>query len=136
MSNVEKLVIKRAMNRPRKDGIDGLTALFCEVFDLSGNDSEPALLKEIAESSMSGNGVTSKKLNEKLSIPRSTVIYHLNRFIYSGIIIRKGRKYYLRSGDMTGTITELQSDLMMEFKKLLEFAEKMDEILEEEMNGR
>ena len=88
------------------------------------------LFKEIVSSSVSGEGITSKELNDKLEIPRTTVIYHLNRFIGSGLVVRKGCKYQLRSNDMKDTIEELQSDMLHEFNKTLEFAERFDKILQ------
>lgn len=137
MSSTEKLVIK-TINRPEKKGEAALLEWFCDVFDLAGkkNDLEPEILKEIAGKSMAGIGVTSKELNMRLDTPRSTVIYHLNRFIYSGLIIRKGRKYYLRSNDMTSTMEELQSEMLREFNRLIEFAGQLDKIMENDLYAR
>jgi predicted transcriptional regulator len=137
MANTEKLVIK-VTNRPPKNGNEDLYEWFCEVFGLAnkGAEIEPLILKEIVGNSVSGEGVTSKNLNEKLSIPRSTVIYHLNRFIYSGLVIRKGRKYYLRSNDMESTIEELQADMVREFNRMMEFAEMLDKITMDVFYGR
>jgi predicted transcriptional regulator len=86
--------------------------------------------------SIHGEGVTSKSLNQKLDVPRSTVIYHLNQFIYSGLVVRKGRRYYLRSDDMTSTLQEMQADMMREFSRMMELAAKFDEIVEEDTHGR
>jgi predicted transcriptional regulator len=128
---VEERIIVRSIAKPSKDSIDELTFWFCRAFDLASKDEslEPALLKEIVSASTSGSGVTSKELNSRLDIPRTTVIYHLNRFIGSGLIVRKGRKYFLRSEDMESTIEELQADMLREFSRMLEFAERFDEIL-------
>ncbi len=130
MSNVEKIVV-RTVSRPAKEDIDNLSEWFCEVFDLSGrgDETEPGMLKEIVEKSINGEGITSKALNKKLSVPRSTVIYHLNRLIYTGLIIRRGRRYYLRSGDMESTIEDIRSDMFREFEKMLGFAERLDRIV-------
>jgi len=137
MPNKEKIVLK-AVNKPSKESIDELSDWFCEVFDLGGKGDgiEPAMFKEIVSSSMEGDGVTSKTLNAKLEVPRSTVIYHLNRFIYSGLVIRRGRRYYLRSEDMRSTMEELQADMEREFSRLIAFADKMDEMFESDVYGR
>jgi predicted transcriptional regulator len=135
---VEERIVVRSVSKPSENSIDELTFWFCRAFDLASSDEslEPALLKEIVSASTSGSGVTSKELNDKLEIPRTTVIYHLNRFIGSGIVVRKGRKYFLRSEDMESTIEELQADMMREFSKMLEFAERFDEILTGDAFGR
>ncbi len=130
MGNEEKIVI-RTVNKPEKQNFDELIAWFCRSFDLSEDENslESTMLKEIVGTSFSGSGITSKELNNKLATPRTTVIYHLNRFINSGLIVRKGRRYFLRSQDMESTIEELQADMFREFNRMIEFAEKLDQIM-------
>ena len=137
MTSIERIVIK-SVNRPQREDIDNISTWFCEVFDLGNKNDElePMLLKEIIINSINGSGVTSKELNKKLELPRSTVIYHLNRFIYSGLIIRKGRKYYLRSDDLASTIEDIQAEMFREFNRLIDLAQRMDDMLEVDYNGR
>jgi len=136
MVTEERIAIKQ-VNKPTKDGVDALVLWFCESLDLSDKDNlEPTMLKEIINTSMKGNGVTSMELKVMLDTPRTTVIYHLNRFINSGIVVRKGRKYCLRSIDMASTLEELQGDMEREFGRLIEFAEKMDVMFESDVYGR
>lgn len=137
MSNTEKLVIK-TLNKPSKQESGDLFEWFCDVFDLVSktNEMEPEILKEVAGHSLRGDGITSLDLTAKLEMPRSTVIYHLNRFIYSGLVVRKGRRYYLRSGDMESTIEELQADMLREFQRMNEFAQKIDQLMESDLYGR
>jgi predicted transcriptional regulator len=137
MSAIEKIVI-RQVNRPGKEDINNILEWFCEVFDLAGkgDEIEPAIFKEIVSNSMEGGGVTSKDLTEELNMPRSTVIYHLNRFIYTGLVIRRGRKYYLRSEDLPSTLEEIQADMSREFVRMINMAQRMNEIFEEDIHAR
>lgn len=135
MASGEKIVLN-TVSRPTKADVEELTEWFCRVFGLGVKGLEPAMLKEIIENTNEGEGITSKDLNRKLEVPRTTVIYHLNRFIYSGIVVRKGRRYFLRSEDMESTIEELQADMEREFNRMLEFAQKMDELIESDVHGR
>ncbi len=137
MPSEEKIVVKTKI-RPKRENADQLTDWFCKVFDLATREDqpEPELLKDIISGSIQGEGVTSLELTDKYDMPRSTVIYHLNRFIATGIVIRKGRKYVLRAEDMEQTIVELRSDMMMEFNKMMEFAEKLDQFVEREADVR
>ena len=136
MVTEERIAIKQ-VNRPQKESVDSLVTWFCESLDLSDKDSlEPTMLKEIINKSIKGNGVTSMELKMRLGTPRTTVIYHLNRMIYSGIVVRKGRKYYLRSTDMASTLEELQADMQREFMRMIEFAQKMDAMFESDIYGR
>ncbi len=137
MANITRIVIK-SVGRPHIENFDNLTMWFCEVFDLGNKNDElePKILKEILINSINGNGVTSKELNKKLGLPRSTVIYHLNRFIYSGLVIRRARRYYLRSDDLASTIEDIQAEMFREFNRLINLAERMDNILEVDNNVR
>ncbi len=136
MSSADKIVI-RTVGRPSGKDAEELVDWFCKVFDLSKEkgEIEPLLLREVIKNSLVGSGTTSKALNEKLELPRSTVIYHLNRFIYSGLVIRRGRRYYLRSEDMASTLEELQGEIDREFGRMMEFAEKMDSFFEEDSHA-
>ncbi len=137
MSSIERIVI-RQVGRPNKENVKEIVEWFCEVFDLAnkGDGIEPAMFKEIVSNSMNGSGITSKDLTKDLDMPRSTVIYHLNRFIYTGLVIRKGRRYYLRSDDLVSTIEEIQADMFREFGRMITLAQRMDDILEGEEHAR
>ncbi len=132
MAVTEKIVL-RYVNRPSNMDIQELTGWFMKVFDLGDSEDwlEPAIFKEIVANMAGGKGVTSKVLNKKLDVPRSTIIYHLNRFICSGLVVRRGRKYYLRSEDMRGTIDELRADMEREFSRMMQFADMFDSLLED-----
>ena len=136
MSSEERIVI-RSVAKPQKESAEALMDWFFDVFDLNkGNDAEPAIFREIVNNSINGKGTTSIMLTKKLKIPRSTAIYHLNRFISSGLVARKGTRYYLRAGDMTSTIAYLQADMLREFGRMMQFAEKMDDIFWGEVSVR
>ncbi|MDE1855836.1 MAG: helix-turn-helix transcriptional regulator [Candidatus Micrarchaeota archaeon] len=136
MATEEKIVV-RQIQKPQKENVDTLVSWFLRSFDLSDQDElEPDMLKEIVGASFIGTGVTSKELNRRLETPRTTVIYHLNRFIASGLVVRKGRKYFLRATDMETTIEELQADMMREFNRMMEFAEKFDQMIMGDIYGR
>lgn len=137
MSNDKKIVIK-TVNRPGKEDVKTLTDWFLDSFDLSGKDDviEQTMFKELVSNSLKGIGTTSKTLNKELKLPRSTVIYHLNRFIGSGLVIRKGRNYYLRANDFETTIQELQAEMLIEFNRMMQFASKIDKMITGEVYGR
>ncbi len=137
MAKEERIVLRR-LNRPDSEREDDLISWFCKAFDFAetGNDVEPMLLKEIAKASFGGSGVSSKELNKDLGVPRSTVLYHINRFISVGFIVRKGTKYYLRSASMTETIVGIQDDVEREFNRMMQYAERLDKMIEDDIYGR
>ena len=137
MQSVERIVI-RYTSTPQINDLTGLSGWLCMVFGLSnGQDrSEARILESIIQKSISGDGITSKEISETVKVPRSTVIYHLNRFLSSGLIVRSGRKYFLRSNDMASTIEEIESDMLREFSRLIHMAERFDQIMGENSYGR
>ncbi|MGI0141266.1 MAG: hypothetical protein ACREBF_01275 [Candidatus Micrarchaeales archaeon] len=137
MAAEEKIVV-RQVQRPQKENVDTFVSWFLKSLDLSENENalEPGMLKEIVSASFVGIGVTSKELNSKLDTPRTTVIYHLNRFISSGLVVRKGRKYFLRATDMESTIEEMQADMTREFGRMMQIAEKFDQMIMGDLYGR
>lgn len=135
---VEERIVLRYVGRPPSTDMEELTDWFIKVFDLGGKEDglEPSIFKEIIANNTGGKGVTSKALTKKLDVPRSTVIYHLNRLIYSGLVVRKSTKYYLRSEDMHGTIEELHADMEREFSRMMQFADMMDKMFEDNIYAR
>jgi predicted transcriptional regulator len=137
MQSVERIVI-RYTSTPQINDLTALSGWLCMVFGLSnGHDrNEARILESIIQKSIAGDGITSKEISETVKVPRSTVIYHLNRFLSSGLIVRGGRKYFLRSNDMASTIEEIESDMLREFNRLIHMAERFDQIMGENSYGR
>ncbi|MDE1846251.1 MAG: hypothetical protein KGH53_03160 [Candidatus Micrarchaeota archaeon] len=133
----EEKIVVRQVQKPKKENVDTLVSWFLKSLDLSEENSlEPELLKKIVAANFEGSGITSMELHVRLETPRTTVIYHLNRFINSGLVVRKGRKYFLRATDMESTFEEMQADMVREFGRMMEFAEKFDQMMIGDVNGR
>ncbi len=137
MSKAEKIVIK-TVNRPDEENAKAITNWFLASFDLSGEGDNPEkdMFEEIVVNTLKGVGTTSKEISIELKLARSTVIYDLNKFIDSGLVVRKGRKYYLRASDFETTIQELQAEMSMEFNRMMQFASKLDSLMEDENYGK
>lgn len=130
---MEKIVI-RFVERPDSNDPEEIIKWFCEVFGLSsGNDYnsiEEQILKSFVEAAQKDEGLSSSELNLDTDLARSTVIYHLNRFIEAGLIIKKGRRYYLRASEMEKAIEEIEYDINREIKRMLDTAKQFDLMLQ------
>lgn len=137
MPGEEKIVV-RQIQKPKTQDVDTLVSWFLKSLDLSEKEDalEPEMLKNIVEANFEGIGITSMELHARLETPRTTVIYHLNRFISSGLVVRKGRKYFLRATDMESTFEEMQADMVREFNRMMEIAEKFDQMMIGDIHGR
>ncbi len=136
MPKGEKIVI-RAVSKPDEDNPQAITNWFFESFNLSGKDDTPErkMFAIIVNNSLQGVGTTSKGLSAELKQPLSTVIYNLNKFIDSGLVVRKGREYFLRGSDFQSTIQEIQAEMVAEFNRMMQFASKLDELFTSEVYG-
>jgi len=58
------------------------------------------------------------------------VIYHLNRFIEAGVIVKRGRKYHLRAKEMAKVVEELEYDIDREMHRMLDMAKDFDRLFD------
>jgi predicted transcriptional regulator len=131
---MERIVIK-FIERPDFNDPEKMFKWFCDVFGLSsGNDAfdsiEEQILKAFAEAAHDNKGLASSELKLNTDLARSTVIYHLNRFIEVGLLVKKGRKYYLRASEMQKAIEEIEYDVNREMQRMLDTAKELDRIME------
>ncbi|MGC8586301.1 MAG: hypothetical protein ACP5K5_02015 [Candidatus Micrarchaeia archaeon] len=118
-----KIVIK-SIERPRAETPDALIKWFCNVFDLD-DEIEAEMLKRFIKAASANRGISSSEFKFG-SVARSTVIYHLNRFIDAGLVVRKGRKYIFRGSNMSSLIEEMEYDINREMQRMLDFAKELD----------
>ncbi|MGC8568021.1 MAG: winged helix-turn-helix domain-containing protein [Candidatus Micrarchaeia archaeon] len=129
-----KIVIKE-LDKPDSENYEIIVGWFCQAFGLgSENDYsiEAKILESLAKAAYNNNkGMTSMEIKKELGddIGRTTIIYHLNKFIQSGLVVKRGRKYYLRSSSMYKAIEELEYDLDKEMKKMLDVAKEFDKMM-------
>ena len=81
------------------------------------------LVKEVAEES---KGLRSDEIADKLNLTRGTIIYHLNNFISSGLVIRESNAYRLRSQSLQKCIDEIQEDIYRMLSQMREIARDID----------
>jgi predicted transcriptional regulator len=137
MPKAEKIVVK-TVTKPSVESAPALTDWFFDTFGLAGKGDGPErkMFQLIVSNSLKGAGTSSKSISRSLKVPLSTVIYNLNKFIDCGLVVRKGREYFLRASDFESTIQELQAEMLAEFNRMMQFASKLDELIEDEIYGR
>ncbi|MCL5433674.1 MAG: hypothetical protein M1538_01695 [Candidatus Marsarchaeota archaeon] len=133
-------IIINTIEKPTTTKVDELLKWFCMELGLfnniDGNNIDIAILKEFVIAAYKNDGITSLTLKKKLKYPlaRSTLIYHLNKIIESGLIVKKGRKYYLRATIMSKAVEELEYDLEREFSKMIDAAKELDNLMIKKLN--
>ena len=81
------------------------------------------LVKEVAEES---KGLSSDDIADKLHLTRGTIVYHLNSFISSGLVIKESNTYRLRSQSLQKCIDEIQEDVSRMLSQMREIARDID----------
>ena len=136
---MDKLII-RFVERPKVNEPEQVITWFCEVFGLANgtgsNQLEAQILKSFLEAAHNDTGLTSSELRLDTDLARSTIIYHLNRFIEVGLLVKKGRKYYLRASEMQKAIEEIEYDVNREMQRMLDTAREFDHMFHNAMRKR
>lgn len=84
------------------------------------------LVKEVAEES---KGLSSDEIADKLHLTRGTIVYHLNSFISSGLVIRENNTYRLRSQSLQKCIDEVQEDIYRMLNQVRKISKDIDDKL-------
>ncbi len=130
---IERISI-RVVGVPDKKTTQQLIKWFCMAFGLENESSadqgiEEELLGKFIAAAYSDKGISSSEIKLKNKIARSTVIYHLNRMMEAGLIVKRGRQYYLRATDMYRSIEEIEYDLEREMMRMLDTAKEFDRLM-------
>jgi predicted transcriptional regulator len=134
---MERIVIK-FVERPDFKDQEKMLKWFCDVFGLSSGDDafdslEEQILKNFTEAAYKDKGLSSSELDLNTDLARSTVIYHLNRFIEVGLLVKHGRKYYLRASEMQKAMEEMKYDMEREMSRMIDTAREFDRLMETSM---
>lgn len=85
------------------------------------------VFRTLVRASRQGEGISSHDLMELSEVSQAAVIYHLNSFQRSGLVIKDGRSYHLRGGTLEQTLEEIENDMHRRFENLRVIAKKADE---------
>jgi hypothetical protein len=84
------------------------------------------VFRALVKSSMRGEGISSRDLMQLSEVSQAAVIYHLNLFQRSGLVIKDGRNYFLRSHTLWQTLEEMENDMHRRFEYLKGIAKKIE----------
>jgi predicted transcriptional regulator len=132
-------IIIRSVQRPNYNSPEALIHWFCAEFNLSDENNismEEQILKEFVNAAYNNHGLSSTELSSEHELARSTVIYHLNRLIETGLLVKRGRRYYLRANELSKAIEEMQLDIEREMRKMMLAAMEFDRAMNARARGR
>jgi DNA-binding MarR family transcriptional regulator len=124
----QQIVIRR-LERPLEENFEKEVEWLCQCLGLSSEEEKlPVdIFKTLLTHSQKGRPVSSTMLTKGKNVTRGAIVYHLNRFIQSGLVVRRGREYTLRDRTLTRTLDEVEEDVLRFLRRMKEIAEKIDE---------
>ncbi len=90
---------------------------------LNLNPTTAKVLRLLIEARKRGKGLTSEQISTRLNLPQSNIVYHLNKLMVGGLVVRMGRVYFLRGPTLKDTFDEVEQDIQRYFKHLKQLAE-------------
>ncbi len=84
------------------------------------------VFRAIVKATISGEGISSKDIAELGTVSQAAIIYHLNLFQRSGLVVKEGRSYFLRADTLEHTLEDMESDIKRRFERLKKIARKID----------
>ncbi|HEX54902.1 MAG TPA: winged helix-turn-helix transcriptional regulator [Candidatus Altiarchaeales archaeon] len=125
---MEKIIIRRRLP-PRTKDLESDIRWICECLGLSERDKcKPAykIFHEILFSLSRNSRIDSNAMAKKFNLTRGAVNYHIRYLIDSGILVRRGKRIALRSGNLTRTLEEMQRDINMVFEEMKRISSEID----------
>lgn len=84
------------------------------------------VFRALVRASHRGTGISSHDIMALSEVSQAAVIYHLNLFQRSGLVIKDGRMYYLRGHTLVQTLEEIEGDMHQRFEHLKGIARKIE----------
>ncbi len=121
----------REIEKPNEHDIEKEINWICQCLGLAEreNDLAAEIFKELIRASKEHSGISSKQITEKKHVTQGAVVYHLNTLMSSGIVIKQGRRYFLRSSSLDETLEEMEQEVLRRLRKLRKLAKHIDEEL-------
>jgi len=124
-----KIVVKKVERPFSHDPLDEFEWL-CQTlgfFEPIDKDKTAAsIFKVMLAASDKGHALSSSAIADSVGMSRTAVINHLNNLMRSGLVVRVGRYYMLRSRSMLRTIEEIEEDVERIFVKMKKTAREID----------
>jgi len=90
------------------------------------DDVGRVVFRALVKSGKRGTGISSRDIMELSETSQAAVIYHLNNFQRSGLVVKDGRNYFLRGHTLEQTLEEMEGDIHRRFEHLKSIARKIE----------
>lgn len=123
-----QIIIRYVGSTADEDDNDGSLDLIYESLGLGDYRDEVGKLvfRAIVKATQKGEGISSKDIAMLGTVSQAAIIYHLNLFQRTGIVVKEGRSYFLRADTLEQSLDDMESDMKRRFERLKKIARKID----------
>lgn len=90
------------------------------------DDVGKLVFRAIVKAGKQGQGISSRDIMQFGEVTQAAIVYHLNLFQRSGLVVKDGRNYYLRAQSLEQTLNEMEEDTRRRFGELKKIGKKID----------
>lgn len=87
------------------------------------------IFESLIERARNSDGISSDEMASVVGLTRGAVVYHLNKMIRCGLILRRENLYELRMNSLQMTVDEIESDIHRILNNIRKIAKGVDEKL-------
>lgn len=116
---------------PPGQNVEDWIVWLCKCLDIDPKKNKLAfdIFLHLLDASRKNKGVRTIDITRERNVTQAAVVYHMNLFMHSGLIVKRGREYFMRGGSLKKAINEMEIDMLRRMRILREMAEKIDEVL-------
>lgn len=122
-------VIIFELDAPKSPNVEDEIKWLCRCLGLDPDKDKLAfnIFLHLLDANRRNDGVKTIGITKKNKVTQAAVVYHMNLFMRSGLVVKRGPKYYLRGRTLGQTIAEMEADISKRMVLLKHIASRIDE---------
>ena len=127
-------IIIRKIRFPAPGNLDQDIDFICKSFgyftERDKQDSAGKIFRLLVKEACGDkDGLSSDQIANELNLSRGAIVYHLNNFIKTGLVLKESNKYRLRSSSLQQSLEEIREDMDRMMKRMVKIATEIDKSL-------
>lgn len=123
-----QIIIRYVTVPSEEDDLDAGLDFIYQCLGLGDERDEIGMMvfRALVKASRQGAGISSRDIAQLSHVTQAAIIYHLNQFRRTGLVVKEGRNYYLKGHTLENTLEEMESDMSRRFERMKKIAKKID----------
>ncbi len=125
---VRRIVIFE-LEAPKKPNVQEEIKWLCRCLGLDPDKDRLAfeIFLHLLAANRKGDGIKTIDMTKNSNVTQAAVVYHMNMFMRSGLVEKRGAKYFLRARTLSETMAEVETDFTRRMELLKHIARNIDE---------